>query len=60
MIEVIRNYVTVKGQVIFGVKTKKVDLTIYVTKTGLVRIFDENGEWRPGMQQPIVGKDYLY
>jgi hypothetical protein len=41
-----------KGWVVLGIKTPKYDtgeLQIYITKTGKVRIFDPNGEWKkPG------------
>ena len=34
-----------KGWIIIGVDTPKSNLQIYVTKTGKVRIHDQNGEW---------------
>lgn len=37
-----------KGWVVLGLKTSKHDLQIYVTKTGKIRINDQNGqEWLP-------------
>ena len=36
-----------KGWVTLILRTKKYDLQIYVTKTGKVRIHDENCEWLP-------------
>jgi hypothetical protein len=44
-VEVVRNCVTNKDQVLLGVKTKKADLMICVTQTGKVRILDKDGEW---------------
>ena len=37
-----------KGAVTFGLKTPRRDVQIYVTRTGLVRVFDHGGrEWCP-------------
>ena len=38
-----------KGWVVFGLITKKYPhgLQIYVTKSGKVRVSDENSEWKP-------------
>lgn len=37
-----------KGWVVIGAQTKKSNLQIYATKTGKIRIHDENGvEWLP-------------
>lgn len=37
------------GWVVIGLKTPKhkIDIQIYVTKTGKVRIFSEDKEWKP-------------
>ena len=32
--------------VTLGMKTPRTDIQIYVTRTGFVRVFDKNGEWR--------------
>ena len=32
-----------KGWVVIGIKTPKIDLQIYVTKTGKVRVYNYNG-----------------
>lgn len=36
-----------KGWVTFLLTTKKVELQIYVTKTGKVRVSDKKREWKP-------------
>lgn len=35
-----------KGWVTIGLETPKANIQVYVTKTGKLRIHDENGEWQ--------------
>lgn len=38
-----------RGWVTIGIKTPKHSIQVYVTKTGKVRVHDDNGEWeKPG------------
>jgi len=40
------------GWVTIGIDAGKNSLQIYVTKTGKIRIHDENGEWKKPAKQP--------
>ncbi len=39
-----------------GIRTPKVDLQVYVTKTGIVHIHDKNGEWQKPAKREEAGE----
>lgn len=36
-----------RGTCLIGIKTPRAELQVYVTRTGLVRVFDKQVEWKP-------------